>query len=60
MRSVFILLACFGLLALTGCGDNSGATGPMTDEQKKAVQLEDQKIADEESQGSINKKKAKK
>jgi hypothetical protein len=61
MRKFLTLTAavCFGLIL--GCGDNAGINKtPLTDEQKKQIAVEDQRTAEEESQGSVNKKKAKK
>jgi aconitase A len=55
------LMAAPLVLAIAGCGSNETIlpTTPLTAEQIKAVQMEDSKIADEESQGSINKVKKK-
>ena len=55
-----LLLALFAVCQL-GCGDDSTVipTAAFTDEQKKAIQAEDALIAEQESQGSINKKKKK-
>ena len=53
----------FFLLALSiGCGPQQTIlpTTELTEQQKKEIQLEDQRIADEESQGSIGKKPKKK
>jgi hypothetical protein len=51
----------FGLLLATvGCGGSNQAIMPssaLTDEQKAAIKAEDAAVADEESQGSNNKKK---
>lgn len=45
------------VFTLTGCG---GATKPpptLSEEQKQKIAEEDRRVADEESQGSVNKKK---
>jgi uncharacterized protein YcfL len=63
MRLLGLLILSGVLLALTGCGSDEKVkmnTTPLTDEQKKAIAAEDAKIADEESQGSVGKKKGKK
>ena len=53
---VFILLAA----NLLGCGDKAVIpNAPFTEEQKKAIQAEDAKIADEESHGMNSKAKKK-
>lgn len=47
-------------LGLAGCGSKTVInTAPMTDEEKAKVKAEDQQTAEEESQGSISKKKGK-
>jgi hypothetical protein len=48
------------LVSVVGCGGSSEAiipSTPLTDEQKAAVKVEDDSVADEESQGSNKKKK---
>ncbi len=55
----------FTLISLSisfGCGGSSQAilpTGELTEEQKAAVKAEDDRVNDEESQGSFGKKKKK-
>ena len=52
----FVLLAA----NLVGCGDKAFIPNqPFTEEQKKAIQAEDAKIADEESHGMNSKAKKK-
>jgi hypothetical protein len=58
LRSAHLLMIIVVCLAFTGCGpaDSVHPTTDLSEEQKAAVRAEDQKVADEESQGS-NKKK---
>jgi hypothetical protein len=53
-----VLIAAF-VTGLVGCGDSKAVipNAPFTEEQKKAIQAEDAKVADEESHGSNKKKK---
>ncbi|HJZ58619.1 MAG TPA: hypothetical protein VKE74_27000 [Gemmataceae bacterium] len=41
----------------SGCGSKPYDTRPFTDEEKRKIQEEDRKVADEESQGAVNKAK---
>jgi hypothetical protein len=52
-----VLIALVGLLcALAGCGGGSNTNlTPLSEEQKRKIAEEDKRIADEESQGSVNK-----
>ncbi|MBU6173863.1 MAG: hypothetical protein KGQ60_08670 [Planctomycetes bacterium] len=57
-----ILLVAFMTISIVGCGGSNEAIIPkdaLTEEQKAAIKADDQRIADEESQGS-NKSKSKK
>lgn len=58
MRIAIALLLLFVSMSV-GCGPQQTIlpTTELTEEQKKAIQAEDARIADEESQGSVNKKK---
>jgi len=60
-RIKFALLFALLTVGTLGCGDDTTVipTAAFTDEQKKAIQAEDAQIAEQESQGSINKKKKK-
>jgi hypothetical protein len=55
----FALFAGVLVVGLIGCGDSKTVipNAPFTDEQKKAIQAEDAKIADEESHGQNKRKK---
>jgi hypothetical protein len=55
----FALLVVVVATGLLGCGDSKTVipTAEFTEEQKKAIQAEDAKIADEESHGANKKKK---
>lgn len=57
MRTLRILLLLISAITLTGCGGGSGEAiipgDKLTAEQEAAVELEDQAIEDEESQGQI-------
>lgn len=44
----YVLLAVVVCVAAVGCGDGNKTPPPLTDEQKKAIQEEDKRIADEE------------
>jgi len=51
-------LLLVALLALvTGCDDKAKPTPALSDEQKAKIKADDKAIADEESQGSVGKKK---
>lgn len=55
------IVMCLAILVMTwcGCGDETTVipTKGFTEEEKKAIQAEDAKIADLESHGTANKKK---
>lgn len=57
----FIAVLLFSLVCnVAGCGGSDKAIIPtteLTEEQKAAIKAEDDAVADEESQGSNNKKK---
>ncbi len=58
-----ISLATALFCAIQGCGNSNKATLPtdaLTEEQKAAIKAEDDRVNDEESQGSFGKSKAKK
>jgi hypothetical protein len=61
MSKVIYLIAIAMLsLSLVGCSQSNEIVlpnGEFTDEQKAAIKAEDSAVADEESQGSVNKKK---
>lgn len=60
MRKLIAAALLAAGLGLVGCGAKDVInTAPMTDEEKQKVKEEDQRIADEESQGSVAKAKAK-
>ena len=52
----FRVLLAFALIVLgfLGCSDDKAVipTTPLTEEQKKAIEAEDKKVADEESHGA--------
>lgn len=61
MRKLFAAVLFAAGLGVVGCGAKDVInTAPMTDEEKRKVKEEDQRIADEESQGSAAKAKNKK
>ncbi len=49
-----LLAICLAMPYLVGCGEEKTVipTAEFTDEQKKAIQAEDSKVADEESHGA--------
>lgn len=53
LRAALIAIL-LSLPALLGCGESKTVipTGEFTEEQKKAIQAEDAKVADEESHGA--------
>ena len=58
-RIQWALVGCL-LFSVVGCGGSNEAIIPtteLTDEQKAAIKVEDDSVADEESQGSNKKKK---
>ncbi len=57
IRTAVLMVLC--LSSYLGCGQPKTIlpTGELTEEQKAAIKADDARVADEESQGSIHKKK---
>jgi hypothetical protein len=54
------LILAAGTVLAAGCGSKTVInTAPLSDEQKAAIKAEDERVADEESGGTANKKKGK-